>query len=103
MTNSKFKNFINKKFRSKIVCLTAYSKNITKNIDPYADLILVGDSYLRAYHSAIVKKYHQSNFLWFEAPGCEFFSTKYFGLTTSKKKMDSCKHYRSESFKLLKI
>jgi len=75
---------------------------VYKSSDKSPNIILVGDSYLRAYHSAIVKKYHQSNFLWFEAPGCEFFSTKYFGLTTSKKKMDSCKHYRSESFKLLK-
>ena len=33
-----------KKNKSKIVCLTAYSKNIAEEIDNYADLILVGDS-----------------------------------------------------------
>ena len=44
MFNSKIKKFIKKKSKSKIVCLTAYSKNIAKNIDPYTDLILVGDS-----------------------------------------------------------
>ena len=33
-----------KKNKSKIVCLTAYSKNIAEEIDKYADLILVGDS-----------------------------------------------------------
>ena len=33
-----------KKNRSKIVCLTAYSKNIAEEIDKYTDLILVGDS-----------------------------------------------------------
>jgi len=46
MINSKNKinKLLKKKFKSKIVCLTAYSKNIAKNIDPYTDLILVGDS-----------------------------------------------------------
>lgn len=44
MLNPKIKNLIKKKSKSKIVCLTAYSKNIAKNIDPYTDLILVGDS-----------------------------------------------------------
>ena len=33
-----------KKNKSKIVCLTAYSKNMAEEIDDYADLILVGDS-----------------------------------------------------------
>ena len=32
------------KKRSKIVCLTAYSKNIAQSIDKYTDIILVGDS-----------------------------------------------------------
>ena len=35
---------INKKKKSKIICLTAYSKNIAEIIDNYADIILVGDS-----------------------------------------------------------
>ena len=35
---------LKKKNKSKIVCLTAYSKNIAVQIDKYVDLILVGDS-----------------------------------------------------------
>ena len=40
----KIKNIIKKKNKSKIVCLTAYSKNIAQEIDKYADIVLVGDS-----------------------------------------------------------
>ncbi len=40
----KIKQIIYKKNKSKIVCLTAYSKNIAQIIDKYTDLILVGDS-----------------------------------------------------------
>ena len=35
---------LKKKNNSKIVCLTAYSKNIAEQIDKYAELVLVGDS-----------------------------------------------------------
>ena len=42
--NSKFLKIIKKKNRSKIVCLTAYSKNIAQIIDNHCDIILVGDS-----------------------------------------------------------
>ena len=41
---SKIKQFIAKKNKSKIVCLTAYSKNIASILDNYCDLVLVGDS-----------------------------------------------------------
>ena len=41
---SKIKKILNKKNKSKIICLTSYSKNVTEAIDPYADIILVGDS-----------------------------------------------------------
>jgi len=41
---NKIKNFIRKKNKSKIVSLTAYSKNIASVLDNYCDLILVGDS-----------------------------------------------------------
>ena len=41
---NKIKKIINKKNKSKIVCLTAYSKNFANEIDKYADIILVGDS-----------------------------------------------------------
>jgi len=41
---SKFSKILNKKNRSKIVCLTAYSKNIAQIIDKHCDIVLVGDS-----------------------------------------------------------
>ena len=41
---SKINKLKSKKNKSKIVCLTAYSKNIAEEIDKYTDLILVGDS-----------------------------------------------------------
>ena len=41
---NKIKNFVRKKNKSKIVSLTAYSKNIASVLDNYCDLILVGDS-----------------------------------------------------------
>ena len=40
----KIQNIIKKKNKTKIVCLTAYSKNIAEEIDKYADIVLVGDS-----------------------------------------------------------
>ncbi len=40
----KIQNIINKKNRSKIVSLTAYSKNFAKILDKYCDIVLVGDS-----------------------------------------------------------
>ena len=42
--NSKIKNILNKKNRSKILCLTAYSKNFAEEIDKHVDITLVGDS-----------------------------------------------------------
>ena len=42
--NKKIKKILAKKNKSKIVSLTAYSKNIAKILDKYCDLILVGDS-----------------------------------------------------------
>ena len=40
----KIKKILYKKNRSKIICLTAYSKNIASILDKYCDLVLVGDS-----------------------------------------------------------
>ena len=40
----KIKKITNKKRRSKIVCLTAYSKNIAEEVDKHVDITLVGDS-----------------------------------------------------------
>jgi len=42
--NYKIKKIIKKKNKSKIICLTAYSKNIAELIDNHADIVLVGDS-----------------------------------------------------------
>ena len=42
--NKKVKNILNKKNKSKIICLTAYSKNVASILDKHCDLILVGDS-----------------------------------------------------------
>ena len=41
---SKFDEIFKKKNKSKIVCLTAYSRNIAEIIDNHCDIILVGDS-----------------------------------------------------------
>ena len=41
---NKIKKIIDKKNRSKIICLTAYSKNIALILDNYCDVVLVGDS-----------------------------------------------------------
>ena len=44
MMNNKIKKIMKKKNKTKIVSLTAYSKNIAKILDEYCDFILVGDS-----------------------------------------------------------
>jgi len=41
---AKFLKILKKKNRVKIVCLTAYSKNIAQIIDNHCDIVLVGDS-----------------------------------------------------------
>ena len=42
--NKKINKILNKKNKSKVICLTAYSKNIASILDKYCDLVLVGDS-----------------------------------------------------------
>ena len=42
--NKNIKNILNKKNKSKLVCLTAYSKNIASILDKHCDIVLVGDS-----------------------------------------------------------
>ena len=42
--HQKILDLIKKKNKSKIVCLTAYSKNVASIIDNYCDIVLVGDS-----------------------------------------------------------
>ena len=41
---SKIKKIISRKNKTKIVSLTAYSKNVASILDNYCDIILVGDS-----------------------------------------------------------
>jgi 3-methyl-2-oxobutanoate hydroxymethyltransferase len=41
---NKFLKILKKKNKSKIICLTAYSKNIAQIIDKHCDIVLVGDS-----------------------------------------------------------
>ena len=40
----KIKKILNKKKKSKLVCLTAYSKNVASILDEHCDIVLVGDS-----------------------------------------------------------
>ena len=40
----KIKKIISKKNKTKIICLTAYSKNFATEVDKFADITLVGDS-----------------------------------------------------------
>ena len=40
----------NSKYKKKLVCLTAYSKPITKILDKHCDIILVGDSVATAFY-----------------------------------------------------
>ncbi len=42
--NLKVKKFLYKKNKSKVICLTAYSKNVATILDKHCDLVLVGDS-----------------------------------------------------------
>tara|TARA_Y100001970_G_C14180637_1_gene829634 strand:+ start:1012 stop:1791 length:780 start_codon:yes stop_codon:yes gene_type:complete len=42
--NKKITKIVKKKNINKIICLTAYSKNVSSILDKYCDLILVGDS-----------------------------------------------------------
>ena len=42
--NAKIRQVLKKKNKTKIICLTSYSKNISEILDKYTDIILVGDS-----------------------------------------------------------
>ena len=42
--NKKIQKILDKKGKTKIICLTAYSKNIASILDKHCDLVLVGDS-----------------------------------------------------------
>ena len=57
--NVKIKNILKKKNKTKIVSLTAYSKNIAKILDNYCDIILVGDSMANVLYG--LKDTHEIN------------------------------------------
>ena len=57
--NIKIKNILKKKNKTKIVSLTAYSKNIAKILDNYCDIILVGDSMANVLYG--LKDTHEIN------------------------------------------
>ena len=57
--NKKIQNIINKKNKSKIVSLTAYSKNIAKILDKHCDIVLVGDSLANVLYG--LKNTHKIN------------------------------------------
>ena len=57
--NVKIKNILKKKNKTKIVSLTAYSKNIAKILDSYCDIILVGDSMANVLYG--LKDTHEIN------------------------------------------
>ena len=42
--NLKIKKILSKKNKTKIICLTSYTKNYSEILDKYTDIILVGDS-----------------------------------------------------------
>ena len=44
MLSPKIKKIVKKKNKQKIICLTAYSKNVAEILDNHCDIILVGDS-----------------------------------------------------------
>ncbi|SVD54772.1 uncharacterized protein METZ01_LOCUS407626, partial [marine metagenome] len=44
MLSLKIKKIIKKKNKQKIICLTAYSKNVAEILDNHCDVVLVGDS-----------------------------------------------------------
>ena len=57
--NVKIKNILKKKNKTKIVSLTAYSKNIAKILDNYCDIILLGDSMANVLYG--LKDTHEIN------------------------------------------
>ncbi len=48
--NEKIIRIIKSKSKRKLVCLTAYSKPISKIVDKHCDIILVGDSVATAFY-----------------------------------------------------
>ena len=58
--NKKIKKILEKKNKTKIVSLTAYSKSIGKILDGYCDIVLVGDSMANVLYG--LKNTHKIDF-----------------------------------------
>ena len=90
--NKKIRKILAKKNKSKIVSLTAYSKNIAKILDNFCDIILVGDSMANVLyahkstneitlenilqHTASVKKGIRKSLLVVDMPGGSYQNLK---------------------------
>ena len=64
--NKKIKKIILKKNKTKIVCLTAYSKSMARILDKFCDIVLVGDSMANVLYGLknthiIFKKYNSTH------------------------------------------
>ena len=84
MKKIKINDILKKKGKEPIVCLTAYTKNISEILDKYCDLILVGDSMSMVLygmkntrdikldtmilHAKTVKKYTKRSLVVFDMP-----------------------------------
>ena len=55
--NKKLKKILDKKNKSKLVCLTSYSKMFSRSLDKYCDIVLVGDSLANVVYG--MKNTHQ--------------------------------------------
>ena len=74
---NKIKKIINKKNKSKIVCLTAYSKNFANEIDKYANEVLLPEM-KKIFPDSYIKKETIGEVVGFnrldESEACEFVS-----------------------------
>lgn len=64
--------------------------------------IFIGDSYNRAYHSALLELYPDQKFTFFEYSGCEFFSLNYYGSSGSESRDRVCHDEREAAFEAIR-
>ena len=119
----KIKSLLKKKGKQKIVCLTAYSKSISKLIDKYCDIVLVGDSLANVLygmknthsislstiiaHSISVKKGIKKSLMVVDMPKGSYLNTsqakKNAKLIVKKTKCDAIKiESNNKNFKIIK-
>jgi len=106
------KKILKKKNKSKIVCLTAYSKGIAQIADKYCDIILVGDSLSMVLygmkstreinidtmilHAKTVKKFSKKSLVVFDMP-YKSYSNKFVAYKNAKRVI---KHTKCDAIKL---